>query len=269
MDFKSLATLTAPSETDLMAVGKNAVEIVDCLTIDSPAMLEAAAEELRSIKAKRNDIESKRKSIVDPINKAKDAIQALFNPALALLDQAEAKLKRAIGAYQDEQRRIAVEAQRKADEEAARERARLQAEAAAAEAKAREQADELRRKSEEAAAAGNAEKAAKLASQAASKEEIGIEKAQTIQAEAAATVAPVVRSGPAKVEGISGRDNWKAEVIDVKALVQHIIANRPDLISLIEIKASGINQLAKAQKSALVLPGVRVYNDKIISARAA
>lgn len=70
-----------------------------------------------------------------------------------------------------------------------------------------------------------------------------------------------------KVQGVSYRDNWKAhEIVDVKALAAAVAAGTvpstfvvPNMVAL--------NQFARATKGTQHIPGVKVWNDRQVTAR--
>lgn len=208
------------------------------LVIDSPEMYELAGEQLREIKTVQKRIDETRKSMTKPLDDSKKAIMDFFRPFADAADKAESDLKRKMLGFQDEQRRV-----REAAERAAR------AEREAAE----RAAEELRRQADAAVEAGDADKAleAELA-------------AETVVMEAT-LAAPVAPAAP-KAAGIATRDNWVAEVTDFAALVK-AAAERPDLVALLLPNDKALNQMAKALKEAGSVPGVRFYNDPVISAR--
>lgn len=138
------------------------------------------------------------------------------------LDKLNAQIKQ----YHLEQEKIRVEAQRelqrKLDEQAERERAALQAKAA---------------------------KAKKPETQ------------QKYLEQAAQVAAPQVNIPEApKVQGISFRKTWKAEIVDDAALFEFICANkRRDLIESFNLKM--LNTLAASLREQAKVPGVRFYED--------
>jgi hypothetical protein len=113
-----------------------------------------------------------------------------------------------------------------------------------AEDKLRREADkkreELERKAEEAAANGKESKAEQYQ-----------EKANNV---VAPTLAPTVE----KVEGISFRENWYAEVTDINLLPKTYML--PDMVKL--------NKFAKAMKDSVAVPGVTFKCEKIVSSSA-
>ena len=69
----------------------------------------------------------------------------------------------------------------------------------------------------------------------------------------------------ARVEGVSFRENWRTEVIDKVAFVKAIAA-RPELVNLVDANMSALGHLARAHKSALDIPGVRVWCELSVAA---
>ena len=191
---------------------------------------EDAGAVLREIKGLSKELEEKRTSITKPINQALREINALFKPAKGWLQQAESLLKSKILDFQNEQDRIAREAQAKADAAAMEERKRL-------------------------------ERKAKIV------ETIGrTERADEIREEADAHIAPVVKSAAPKMEGVVRRETWKAEVTDKAAFLKYVIEERQDLMALVNIDNSALNAQARSLKENLSLPGVRVYKESSIAA---
>lgn len=256
-----VASLTLPDAQDLAGRAQRALAFIRELSITGPDEYELAAEELRAIKARAAKLEEQRTGITGPINKALKAINDLFRGPSELLAEAERTLKGKMLAYDQEQARIAAEARRKAEEAAAIERARLAEEAAARQREAAEQAAAAER----ATAEGDAQ-AAELARAAAIR----------AQAEAAAvattaqlvTAAPVVAEPAAKVKGIATVSKIEFEVVDFHALVKHI-AERPELLALISPDNVKLRAYVRGLGTACALPGVRVFEEKTMRARAA
>jgi len=191
----------------------------------------AAGEDLRTVKQLYKDLESRRTAITGPINKALREVNALFKPAKSWLAQAESILKDGILEFQNEQARIAREAQAKVDAEAAKERKKLE------------------RKATVAAAVGMSEKAEEL------REEIET------------TVAPVVTSAAPKIEGVVRRETWKAVVVNKAELLLHILEERPDMMPLVSIDETMLTAQARVLKGEMNLPGVRVTKEASIAAQ--
>lgn len=217
----------------------------------------AAAEYLKIIKSNLAQLEEQRTRITGPLNASLREVNSQAREAAQPWLDLEAKIKGGLLQYNKEQDRIRLEAQRKADAEAAKERARLQAIADAAAEKARQEAQERRKAAEAAAAAGRAEEAAKFAAQAARIEEKGAAKQEAFESRAASVVAPVVQSAAPKVSGVGARDNWTYRIVDpAKISAQFLI---PD-----EIKIGKIVRSLKKEAETLV-GGIEVSNDRLIA----
>ena len=77
------------------------------------------------------------------------------------------------------------------------------------------------------------------------------------------TVAEPVRAG-----GESFRETWKAEVVDLMALVKAVAAGTQPLAYL-EANTSTLNRAAAMFKGTSPIPGVRIFSDTIIARRTA
>ena len=115
---------------------------------------EAGNDLLKDIKNKSKEIEGLRTSFVKPLNDTVGLINSWFKKPLAVLADAEKKLKSGIMAYDNEVRRQIEEQQAKLQAEAAererKEREKLEARADKAEASGKTgKADELRQQAEE------------------------------------------------------------------------------------------------------------------------
>lgn len=204
------------------------------LKITDQSSYEGAAAMLRSVKSMAKEAEDERKKITGPLDQAKDAVMALFNPIKTRLENAERVLKNAILTYSQEQ-----EKKRKAEEE------RL-----AKEAKEREDKEKakLERKAEKADAAGDTEKADLLRQQ---KEEVFIP---------APTIAPTVQ----KVPGVSMRKVWKARIENFKTVpVEMLFADDRQK----EAHQSYFNGLAEKTKGSLPIAGVEWYTEDVVASR--
>ena len=217
--------------------GKMVIELGE-FTIDSNETYECAGEHLKLIKAKMNALTEKRFGITRPMDAAKQKVMDFFKPPIAALELAEGGLKGKMVGYNQEQERIRQDAERK-----------RQAEERAAQDKADAEALEL-------AQIAEAEGDTKAA------EEIREEAQQRI-----APAAPAVIAEKPKAAGTSMRDNYKAEVTDLMALIK-AVADGSAPITMIKADDSALGQMAKAKKAASKVAGVRFYNDPIISARA-
>ncbi len=71
--------------------------------------------------------------------------------------------------------------------------------------------------------------------------------------------------GAPRVEGVSFRENWRAEVVDKPAFVA-AVASRPELVNLVDANLAALGHLARAHKAALSIPGVRVWCEQVVAA---
>jgi len=207
------------------------LEIAKCYEIDSHEMFEMAADELKKIKARAKELDEKRKAITGPLDEVKKQIMGLFNPPLQMLEQAETILKRAIGTYHDKIEQERREAEARAQEEARRERERLEKLAA----------KQLEK--------GNEEKAAMLQEQAAFTQPV-------------AAVQP-----QAKASGISMRETWHAEVTDKMALIKAVATGQVPH-TVLDANMPVLNKMAIALKGDMNYPGVCAVMERAVAARA-
>ena len=149
------------------------------------------------------------------------------------LVQSEITLKQRVGTFVQEQQRKQAEAQRKVEEAA--------------------------RKREEENRIAEAER---LEAAGGTEEQID----QTLTAPSTAPK-PVAAPTYQQTKGVSTRSNWKGEVEDFRALVNAVAQGKAP-ITFLEPNQSTINQMAKAQKGQMLYPGIRFYNDAVVSVRS-
>jgi hypothetical protein len=197
-------------QASVSAIAKQA----EGITVTDAESAQDAAEWLRKLKATQKDVdghfEPVKKALYTPYKEVLDKVKALKDA----LSGAESKVKRAIGAWQ-----------------------------AAEDRKRREREAEQRRKEAEARAKADAERKAREAEAAEKNEPAPPPVPEPVIAP------PAPEPEPVKLEGVSMRDNWQAEVVDFTAL--------PD-----EYK------LAKASQGKLEIPGVKWVNHRTVAARA-
>lgn len=247
--------------TTTASQAQQALEVAEAYVVDSQEMYALAGDELRNIATRKAKLEETRMGITRPMDAAKKAVMDLFRGPLEVLEKAEGHLRGSMLTWkkaEDERARKAqAEAEAQARAEAA-ERERKRKEAEAAEAAARAEADK-------ALADGDQEaftKAAEVAEAAAAVRE-EVEVAQDL-ADVAPVYAPTV-AAPAAA-GVSSRQNWKAEVTDLHALVK-AAAEKPELLAYLVANTTALNGMAKALKGAARIPGVRVYADESLAVR--
>jgi hypothetical protein len=208
-------------------------EVAALKIIDQPSY-ENAAGILRSVKAMAKEAEDERKKITRPLDEAKDAVMALFNPIKTRLENAESVLKNAILTYSQEQER----------------KRRIEEERLAKEAKEREEKEKARllKQSEKALESGNLDKAVDLEQQAQEHH----------------VPAPTIASPVQKVAGLSYKTVWKARIIDYKKIpIEMLFTNDAQK----EAHQSYFNALSEKTKGSLPIPGVEFYYEKNVASR--
>lgn len=260
------------SDPKLLALPTQAEREVDCakaLVIDSPEMADIAADSLGQVSKRRKAIEEQRLALTRPMDEAKRRVMEFFGRALDPLTTAEGLIRGKLSQYHAAERERVARELRAQQEAAAQERREREAEAAKAREAERAAQAEADRLAREAAESGSAD-AARAAEEAELERQAAAD--QLVQAEAeaeAATFAPpaVVRDTP-KVAGASFRGAWKAECTDLAALIRAAATN-PQLHCLLKVDTTALGQMARAQKGAVAIPGVRFYQDTVVSVRRA
>lgn len=222
--------------TKLKEIRDPVVQEAEALAIASQADLELAGAFLTErIKPILKQISESCDPVVAAAHSAHKAATAQRNALQQPLLEAETLIKRKIGAYLDAEEK------------------KRRAEIARQDAERRRAAEEeqLRRAAAE-EAAGNAEAADRVLEE---------EPMQSLPP------APPPPAPPQKVAGVSARKRFKAEVTDLAALVRDIASGRAP-ISLVQVNQSKLNQQVQALDGQVNYAGVRVYEDRVVSARA-
>jgi uncharacterized membrane protein YqiK len=238
------------------------------------------------IKGEYKRVDGQREELKAPSLEACRRVDAFFKPPLTFLLEAEKIGKGKLTDYDKEQERLRKLEQARLDDLARKEREKKEAEAREIERKAREKADAERRAAEEArqaaaraareaaeakargdvAAAAKAVEAAREASKAALRadakadrvESAAAEKSESLQAQAAQVVAPVVQRAAPKVAGLTFTEVAKFEVVDKSKLpLEYLI---PD-----EVR---IGKVVRALKTEANIAGVRVWMEKQPASKA-
>jgi hypothetical protein len=223
----SLAEVTEPKVDQAITWGEKAAAI----SVADQQSHDLACEWIQAIKELRQRAEDHHRPSIQAAHKAhQEALKALAS-INDPLDEAEKVLKKKVGAYIVEQQRVEALARAKA------------------EAEARRQAEEERER-----------ELAQAEAEGADAEEIS-----------AMIAAPLVVA-PARVEpafqqakGVSVAANWKGEVTSLGALVKAVAENKAS-IGLVMPNETAINQLAKATRGTLVIPGIRFFSESVVRA---
>lgn len=215
--------INKPEVQELTTETRNLVALVSNFSVATAEQYTDAGEHLKHVKGAKDRLEKLRKSMTSPLDQAKKAIMDFFRGPSDQLDQAESRIKRAMIAFTDEQDRLRREEQARADEKARREKEALEARARKAEQSGK------------------------------------VEKAEELQQQAAAVVAPVVTREPPKVIGTSIREAWKFEITNEMDLPREFLV--PD--------ESKIRRIVQAMKGDTKIPGVRVWAEKQLASGTA
>ena len=203
------------------------VRVIDQPTYDQATQMLIAIKGLRQKIAETFD---------EPIAKAFAAHRAMTAAKKKVespLEDAERIIKGAVGAFHLEQQRIRQELERKAREDAERQAEQTRLEMAV-------QAEEM-----------------------GASPEVVAEVLETPIPVAPVAVAPTFN----RAAGVSTRETWKCEVVDLKALCR-AVADGKASIELVQPNMVTLNSLARGLKSTFAIPGCRVVVENIVSARA-
>lgn len=185
----------------------------------------------KDIHQAKNRVRTEMDPIISDANQVHKKLTSLRKRLLAPLELAGEIIKGKLDVYETEQRRIAEAATKKAEEEALEkeEERRLQ---------------EAFEKVEE----GDDDEAAAILDEPVE--------------------APVIKVEPkiAKVEGMSQRVSYKADVTDKKALICYV-ATHPQWSNLLDPNMAALNGLARSQKDEFSLPGVQVKKETVRAVR--
>jgi hypothetical protein len=218
---------------------------VGMMTIDSNAMFDLAGIQLREIVTRKKKLEEIRMSITRPMDEAKQKIMDFFKLPIGQFERAETALKRGMATYSAEQAARIREAQDAA-------RAQREAEVAALQ----QQAEETERRA--VAAAEDPQVAERLAHQA--------EQARAAAAEANAQPLAVRTEIAATSAGVSVKENWTFELLDINALIEHAAKNTAHRY-LLALDEKAARALAKSAKDSVTIPGLRFYNKGSVAAK--
>lgn len=228
------------------------IEAADQLVVsDQPSLNLAGMLLTDRIKPTLKQIDASCGPVVAAANAAHKAATKQRNELKAPLLEAERLLKGKIAGYLDEQERLQRAEQARIDAEQRELRE-------AAEKKAREEAEaEALAIAERLEAEGDS-----AAADAVLDAPIVVDVPEELPPPAIA--APM----PAKVQGISTRKEWVAEVTDFIRLVA-AVANGAAPLSLLKVDQTKLNQQVRALDGQVQYPGVQITERRVTSARAA
>jgi hypothetical protein len=255
----SETALAVPEAPALNQQGGELARAVAALQVTDDATFGQAGEWLRTIKGYLGRVAEVFDPIVDAAHKAhKVAVEQRKGLLTHALD-AERTLKARMALYEQEQERK----RREAEAAAARERARLEAEErerVAAEQKRLQAEAEEKRLAEavQAEQRGDTETAERLVS-------APVDIAPVVSKPV--FVPPIMAPPAPRVEGVSFRDEWSAEVTDLSALVKAIAGGTVPL-TLVKADQVALNGMARSLREAMKIPGVKAVSKRNVAARA-
>lgn len=229
-----------------LAVVMEADELAESMVyveVNSAAELRLAAEELRNIVTKKDMIEATFKRLKKPFDIGIQQLRDFFDVPIKRLAEAEGMVKGHIASFQLLEQARVSDAKEEVQEVRQTEVERLKSHAA-----------DLEIASITASTPEEAEQAAQDAAEVRS------------QINAIESLPPPTIEGVAKATGISGRANWKGEVIDIDLLHAAVIDD-PSLWQLFKIDDSAMNNLAKLTKNTRSIPGLRFFNKGSVAVR--
>ena len=219
------------------------------ITVTTPVTQKAAVEAARAIASLLKAVETSRKEAKAPVLDLGQRIDATAKEFIKDVLAEEARLKRLLTDYEIEQRRLAMEAERKRQEEERKLRAAEEARLA-----------EIRRREEAARrdammAETEAQRIAAERAQAAAAAE------RVVAAAAARTVVAPVPIQPVKAAGTIVRDEWNFEVTDLAAFA----AAHPELVE-ITVKRAAV--LQKIRAGCRQLAHTRIFEETKVGVRS-
>jgi hypothetical protein len=254
-----MSTIVEPPTQELTQEGTSLQASAAALVIRDSAGFERAAEMLRAIKVYLRRVSDVFDPICDAAFKAHKTACAQRDGMKRHAVEAETAIKGRMATWEQEQERL----RREAEAAAQRERERLEAEAlAVAQAEQKRLRDEAQekilREALEHEAAGDTEAATFLL-----EEPVYV----PVVTPAPVFTPPVRVAAPPRVDGVSFRDTYRAEVTDLMALVQAVAKGQAPL-TLLKADETALNGMARSLKTAMKVPGVRVVTSRTVAARA-
>jgi hypothetical protein len=217
------------------------------ITVTTPVTQKAAVEAARAIASLLKAVETSRKEAKAPVLDLGQRIDATAKEFIKDVLAEEARLKRLLTDYEIEQRRLAMEAERKRQEEERKLRAAEEARLA-----------EIRRREE--AARRDAMMAETEAQRIAAERAQAAAVAERVAAAAARTVVAPVPIQSVKAAGTIVRDEWNFEVTDLAAFA----AAHPELVE-ITVKRAAV--LQKIRAGCRQLAHTRIFEETKVGVR--
>lgn len=223
--------IAQPNADEIRAAHSELVSRADSIEIKTFEDHKCAFVYIVQLAKAKKAVTDKLNPIIGHAHKAYKSLTALRNELVKPIDTARGVTIGKLDEYEAEQNRIAAIEQRKAEEVA--------------------------RKAEE----------ERLIQEALAAEEAGdMELAEEIINEP--TMAPIVSlpARVAKVQGVGSQERWSAEIIDLLALVTYV-SDHPEWITLLNPHMPALNALARSQRGAMRIPGVRATPNTVRTVR--
>lgn len=216
---------------DVIEVGKVTSEVAnESIVIAEKSLIQArgivistdnsyisCGESLKADKQHLAFIEKERKKATDPLDEVKKTIMGWFKPAKDNLEKAIQIKGSAMMAWDNKKQELTrIENARLADI-------------------ARKEAEKLAERARKAQESGKVEKAAELLAQAQMKQ----------------AVVPTVQAEAPKIAGLTTRDNWTFEVVDINLVPREYLCTDD----------KKIGQVVRATKGTLAIPGIKVIKE--------
>ena len=246
------------SDVRLENTGSELLKWAQSVEIQTFGDYEAVGNRARDIKTFKANVEAFIAPMRDPayeswkaikdrenkLLKTAETVEKIINPKMIAWKQREEARRR-------EEQRAAEEAARKVAEE------KRLAEAIEMERQAKARAEEARL----AAEAGKAQQALRLQAESAARQA-----ASVAALERPIEVAPVVMPVAQKVDGVSSRKTYRAEVVDKLALIKAIVEGTASL-EFVDANMSRLNSIARAMRETMNIPGVVAVAEESLAVR--
>ncbi len=210
-----------------MTKAEEAYGQAQALVVTTEKEYEDAGVFIVDLKTYKKNLEKERKDLTSPLDTAKKKIMAKFKPHIDNIERAIAQVNGKMTTYFSEQEKKRLAEQAKAEEKARKERERLQKRADTAEKN------------------GN------------------IEKSEALREASTNVVKTPVESQKKQTSQTTMVETWEAEIYDKLSLIE-AVAKGEQSMELLEVNRPALNQIARAQKDTMKIPGVRSVCKKTI-----
>lgn len=245
-----------PHAIDVVKAEVQSLAITSDYAIKSVVEATGANEALAQIKGLMKKIAEAKDAERRPLNEELKRISGKYVEAEALLETAEATLKRSLIVFKNAEDKRIAEQRRIENEAAIRERARLEEEARVERERAEAKAAKLRER-------GKEERADAVVAAAESSSRAK----ETVASLVAAPTKPVE---PVKLAGASFRKVWVGEVQDMRKFLTSLAGSMYPIEEFVTINQAAVNRLAKSLQANMskALPGSAAREDDVMGSRA-